>query len=432
MTRLFLLLVLLVVLEVYTFSAVRAISKSKFVHILYWFFTIIAYGYVFYEFFMAQNNSRFSKQTGYAMAVFFTVLVPKLVVFITLFTEDIFRAIVTAYNYFQDNSSVKEAIPSRRKFVSQVALGIAAIPFTGFIYGVFKGRYNFRVIKQQITFTDLPEAFDGYTITQISDIHSGSLEDKNKIAYAVNLINEQKSDAIVFTGDLVNAIADEMVPWIEIFKKLHAKDGKFSILGNHDYGYYAYGDDADKIKKNHKKLEQIHKKIGFDLLQNENRIIKRNGESIHIVGVENWGASRHFPKFGSLEKATQNIPQNAFSVLLSHDPSHFDYQEREVNPTDYNNPKVVINETNIVDFRKNMQLTLSGHTHGMQFGIEIPFLNIKWSPVKYRYPKWAGLYQEAGKYLYVNRGFGVLAFPGRVGIWPEITVIELKREIKSA
>jgi len=431
MSRLIIPFILLLIVELYTFFAIKTITKNKIVLIAYWVLFLIVIAVIFYQFNIVKNQGRFSLNTGYAIALLLTYFVPKAIVFIVLFGEDVFRFFASIANYFSFETSVKEAIPSRRKFISQIALGIAAIPFAGFLYGVFKGKYDFRVITQTIEFDDLPDEFDGYRITQISDIHSGSFDNSEKIEYAVNLINEQNSDAIVFTGDIVNAKAEEMEPYIPVFSRLKAKDGKFSVLGNHDYGYYAYNNVKD-FNDNHRKIEDVHKSIGFDLLQNENRTITRGNSAINILGVENWGASRHFPKRGSLVKATANLPENSFNVLMSHDPSHFDYKEKEFNTRDVFNLDTVKDETNIINFNKKIHLTLAGHTHGMQFGIEIPFFNFKWSPVKYRYPKWAGLYQEAGKYLYVNRGFGFLAFPGRVGIWPEITVLELKKRTKVA
>ncbi|MFD2822242.1 metallophosphoesterase [Lacinutrix iliipiscaria] len=427
MSRFIIPFILVFILELYTFFSLRTITRNKFILIGFWVLFVVVCMVFFYQMSLVQKGSRFSLNTGYAVALFLTFVTPKLVVFAILFLEDIFRVFETLFNYFKQDTTLKEAIPSRRKFISQIALGIAAIPFAGFVYGVIKGKYNFKVIKQQIVFDDLPEAFDGYTITQISDIHSGSFDNKDKIEYAVDLINQQQSNAILFTGDLVNVVAEEMHPWVDSFKKLEAEDGLYSVLGNHDYGYYAY-DTNEEIQENHRKLEDIHKQIGFDLLLNESRTIEKNGQKINILGVENWGASRHFPKRGSLKEATKNIDDNAFNILMSHDPSHFDFKAVEVGRNgDKYNLNTVVDEPNIKDFEKKIQLTLSGHTHGMQFGIEIPFLNFKWSPVKYRYPKWAGLYKEAEQYLYINRGFGFLAFPGRVGIWPEITVIELKR-----
>ena len=398
----------------------------------FWVVTVIVYGIFFYQMSTAQREGRFSLSTGYAIALALTFLIPKLFIFAFLFIEDIYRFFASLFNYFQHSGmKVGEVVPSRRKFISQLALGIAAIPFAGFLYGIFQGRYNYQVIKHTMFFDDLPEAFDGYKLTQISDIHSGSFDNKEKIEYAVDLINKQKSDVILFTGDIVNAIAEEMDPWIDTFKRMEAKDGMYSILGNHDYGYYAYRDQKE-IDLNHEKMEKVHKDIGFDLLLNDKRTLERNGEKLHILGVENWGASRHFPKRGSLRAASKDVVDGEFNILLSHDPSHFDYKEMEIREKEKKDPEVITDEPNIINFEKKIQLTLAGHTHGMQFGIEIPFFNIKWSPAKYRYPRWAGLYEEAGKYLHVNRGFGVLAFPGRVGIWPEITVIELKKRKKIA
>lgn len=435
MLRFIIPIVLVFILELYTFFSIRTLTSNKFILIGFWIFTVLVYGIFFYQMSGSQRAGRFNLSTGYAIAMLLTLTVPKLFVFAILFIEDIFRFFAGLFNYFQQNGTISEALPGRRKFISQLALGIAAIPFTGFLYGVFQGRYNYRVIKHTMFFDDLPEAFDGYKLTQISDIHSGSFDNKEKIEYAVDLINEQKSDVILFTGDIVNAVAEEMHPWIDTFKRMEAKDGMYSVLGNHDYGFYAYNTKTE-IQENHKKIEEVHKAIGFNLLQNDKKTLERNGEKLHILGVENWGASSHFPKKGSLKQATECVEDGEFNILLSHDPSHFDYKKMDMPKDKYGKevirPTDIVDESNIIDFDKKIQLTLAGHTHGMQFGIEIPFLNFKWSPVKYRYPRWAGLYEEAGKYLHVNRGFGVLAFPGRVGIWPEITVIELKKGKKVA
>lgn len=432
MLRFLIPIIIVLILELYTFFSIRALTSNKFILIGFWILTIVVYGIFFYQMSLTQREGRFSLSTGYAIALALTFIVPKLFVLVILFIEDIFRFFASLFNYFQHNGmTVGEAIPSRRKFISQLALGIAAIPFAGFLYGIFQGRYNYRVIKHTMLFDDLPDEFDGYKLTQISDIHSGSFDNKEKIEYAVDLINEQKSDVILFTGDIVNAVAEEMYPWIDTFKRMEAKDGLYSILGNHDYGYYAYRS-QEEIDQNHRKMEKVHKDIGFNLLLNEKKTLERNGQKLNILGVENWGASRHFPKRGSLRKAAAEVEDGEFNILLSHDPSHFDYKEMEIRKKEKEDPSVVTDEPNIINFEKKIQLTLAGHTHGMQFGIEIPFLNLKWSPAKYRYPRWAGLYEEAGKYLHVNRGFGVLAFPGRVGIWPEITVIELKKREKVA
>jgi predicted MPP superfamily phosphohydrolase len=335
--------------------------------------------------------------------------VPKMIMMMLMFGEDVFRVPQAMYRYFSTGGTIENGsyLPSRRKFISQLTLGIAAIPFASFLYGIFKGKYNFKVLKYTMHFEDLPEAFDGYQITQISDIHSGSFDNKEKIEYAVDLINQQKSDAILFTGDMVNNAAAEMRPWKSVFSKLSAKDGLFSVLGNHDYGDYMSWDSPQDKKNNLEELKSIQKEIGFDLLLDDSRFIERNGERIAIIGVENWG--KGFKQKGDLKKAAKKVEAKDFKILLSHDPTHWQEQ--------------------VIDDDYHYHLTLSGHTHGMQFGIEIPGW-IKWSPVKWRYKYWAGIYEEKKQFINVNRGFGFLAFPGRVGIWPEITVIELKKGIK--
>jgi len=274
------------------------------------------------------------------------------------------------------------------------------------LYGMYRGKYNFKVLKYNLEFDDLPNAFDGYQITQISDVHSGSFDNSKKIEYAIDLINKQQSDVIIFTGDLVNNKTEEMIPWKETFSKLKAKEGKFSILGNHDYGDYITWDTEELKSENLEDLKKLQKEIGFDLLLNESRYLQKGDDRIALVGVENWGRGG-FKKAGDLGKAAESIAKDDFKILMSHDPSHWE--------------DVVISD----DY--HYHLTLSGHTHGMQFGIEIPGW-VKWSPVKWRYKYWAGIYKEMGQYINVNRGFGFLGYPGRVGIWPEITVITLKKK----
>lgn len=321
-----------------------------------------------------------------------------------MFGEDITRFLTGAYQSFNGNSE-SDFLPERRKFVSQTALVLSAIPFLGILHGVLIGKYRYRVVNHTLEFDDLPEEFDGFTITQISDIHSGSFDNKKKLEYGVDLINKQESDIILFTGDLVNNHSKEMEPWIDTFKKLNAPMGKYSILGNHDYGDYMSWPSKAAKEANMQRLYEIQEELGFTLLRNENVKLEKAGASIDLIGVENWG--KGFAQHGDLPKATANLSEKSFKILMSHDPSHFDEEVKK--------------------FAQFIHLTLSGHTHGMQFGIEIPGF-IKWSPASLRYPKWAGMYEDLGRYLHVNRGFGVLAFPGRVGIWPEITVLKLKRK----
>ena len=399
---LIILFVIIVLLEVYAFQAIKTITKSKVIRYSWLFVSIAVYANFAYVALTYDRTQGQTPQFQMAMGILLTVLIPKLVVLIFMFGEDIYRWILKLISAVTSGNTTPLA--GRRKFISQISLGLAAIPFMSFIYGIVQGKYNYKVIKYQLFFDDLPEAFDGFTITQISDIHSGSFTNKEKIQYGVDLINEQKSDIMLFTGDIVNNKADEMDNWIAVFDKLEAKEGKYSILGNHDYGDYMDWDNPQDKIDNFQKVKDIHKNIGFDLLLDEHRYIEKDGQKIALLGVENWG--KGFNKAGDLQRAAAGIQKEDFKILMSHDPSHWEEKVKQ-DPFNY-------------------QLTLSGHTHGLQMGIEIPGW-FKWSPSKYAYKQWAGLYKEAGRVINVNRGFGYHAFPGRVGIWPEITVIELKK-----
>ncbi|GAA4971968.1 metallophosphoesterase [Algibacter aquimarinus] len=410
MLRWIIFLLIFVVIDIYAFQAFRSITKSIWLTVPYWLITILVSGNFIYQFY-GLNRSDFGNAQAYAFGFFLSLLVPKVLILGVMITEDVFRLPQAVFRYFTEGSNSNvQYMPSRRSFISKIVLGIAAIPFGAILYGMYKGKYNFKVLKYTLTFDDLPKAFDGYKLTQISDVHSGSFDDIEKVNYAIDLINEQESDVILFTGDMVNNKAEEMKPYINIFSKLKAKDGLYSVLGNHDYGDYVSWDSKEAKHENLEALKSIQKEIGFDLLLNESRFIEKDGEKIALVGVENWGKGG-FKKAGDLKKAAKNVSAEDFKILMSHDPSHW--------------------ELEVVQDNYHYHLTLSGHTHGMQFGIEIPGW-IKWSPVKWRYKYWAGIYKEMGQYINVNRGFGYLGYPGRVGIWPEITVIELKRAIKEA
>lgn len=396
-------------IDIYAFQAFKTVFRSNYAQIAYWVVTLLVVGNFVYLFF-GLNRSDFGNSHAYAFGFLLAIVIPKMIILVLMLGEDVFRIPQAMFRYFTEGQEAKgEYLPSRRKFISQLALGIAAIPLASTLYGIYRGKYNFKVIKHTLYFDDLPDAFDGYRLTQISDIHSGSFDNPDKIEYAINLINEQKSDTILFTGDMVNNKSSEMLPYKNMFSKLKAQDGMYSVLGNHDYGDYASWNSNEEKVQNLEDLKSIQEEIGFDLLLNESRYIKRNGECIAIVGVENWGAGG-FKKAGDLTKASSNIKSDDFKILLSHDPSHWEQQ--------------------VIQDKNHYHLTLSGHTHGMQFGIEIPGL-IKWSPIKWRYKYWAGIYKEMNQYINVNRGFGYLAFPGRVGIWPEITVITLKKNVNS-
>jgi uncharacterized protein len=298
--------------------------------------------------------------------------------------------------------------PARRQFISEVAILVASVPFTGLLYAMLKGKYDYRLHKQTLFFDDLPEAFDGFTITQLSDIHSGSFDHKAAVRRGIDLAVAQKSDLFVFTGDLVNNAAWEIEPYLDDFSRLTAPYGQFSILGNHDYGdYVKWRSEAEKAA-NLDKLKAHHQTLGYRLLLDENVTIEKNGQKIALIGVQNWG--RGFIKMGDIDKALEGVDKNAFKILLSHDPTHWEDKVR-FHPT-------------------TIHLTLAGHTHGAQFGVESD--KLRWSPVQYNYLDWAGLANEKDRFLYVNRGFGFLAFSGRLGIWPEITVITLKKNSAGA
>ncbi|WP_442267542.1 metallophosphoesterase [Tenacibaculum sp. ZS6-P6] len=393
---------LIIILEAYSFQSIKMVTKNTYIKYVWLGLSLIAYINFFYTIFSSDRSSGQTKQFQWAAGFMLLALLPKIVIVLVMFGEDVVRLFQKGISMASNETT--QPFAGRRKFISQLALGLAAIPFASMLYGIFKGKYNYKVLKYQLAFKDLPEAFDGFTITQITDIHSGSFDNKEKIQYGVDLINEQQSDMILFTGDIVNNFAREMDDWIDVFKQLEAPRGKFSILGNHDYGDYSSWKTKEDKEANFQAIKDIHPKIGFELLLNENRYIEKDGEKIALVGVENWG--KGFKKEGDLKKASEGIQKEDFKVLMSHDPTHWELKVKED------------------DF--NYQLTLSGHTHGLQFGIEIPGF-LRWSPSQYVYKQWAGLYEEFGRYINVNRGFGYHAFPGRVGIWPEITVIELKK-----
>ena len=409
----YLVILFLLSMDIYVYLALRkSIDKSKFrlvYKIFYFLSVIIAFVGVYFlynNFTLSPLNASFVRNLfiGY----FFSFFVFKLFLIIFFLLEDIVRIFRISFFYLKNLFSKKSksiAVPGRRNFIRQTGLLVAAIPFSSMIYGVAKGKYDFRINKVSLSFKNLPKAFHGFKIVQLSDIHSGSFDSKEAIIDGVNLVNEQNADVILFTGDLVNNDSREIIPFIDDFKKLKSKNGVYSILGNHDYGDYKKWNSESEKKENVDLLFDYQKQMNFKLLNNENVTISKNGESIGIIGVENWG-KKPFPQKGDLDLALKGVEDIPFKILMSHDPTHF--------------------AKKVVSHKTHFDLTLSGHTHGMQFGVEIP--GFKWSPIKYIYPQWAGLYEEAKQYLYVNRGFGFIGFPGRAGIRPEITVIELNHE----
>ncbi|MGB5273770.1 MAG: metallophosphoesterase [Flavobacteriaceae bacterium] len=393
------------ILGFYALQAIKTTTRYPWVYYTFIALSLLVLANFVYQFTIGDETGRvLSRPKSYAFGFLLTMLTFNVITVIFLFSEDLFRLLAGMYTKLF--GTTKEfTFPERRRFLSLIAMGIAVVPFGALLLGMYKGKYNYKVLKYDMAFNDLPEAFHNYQITQISDIHSGSFDNRKKLEYAVNLVNEQGSDAILFTGDLVNNKTEEMAPWKSLFATLKAKDGVFSVLGNHDYGDYVDWDTPEEKAQNLAELKSLQRELGFDLLLNESRYLQKGNDRIALIGVENWGKGG-FKKAGDLKKAVANIDKNDFKILMSHDPSHW---EAVVLPDDY-----------------HYHLTLSGHTHGMQFGIEIPGW-FKWSPVKWRYKQWAGIYEEMGQYINVNRGFGFLGYPGRVGIWPEITVITLKK-----
>ena len=404
------LVIVFLLIEIYAFQAFKTVFKKNWIIKFYFIINVLIIFNLLYRFIKIYNYSLdfsdvFYNYLSIPFAFFITLLGFKLIVISFLFIEDITRIIHSIFNFISPSNESNKFLIQRRSFISKIALIIAALPIPFVIHGIYRGRHNYRVLNYELEFNDLPAEFDGYKITHISDIHSGSLQKINKVEYAVDLINKQNSDLVLFTGDFVNNKAIELNKWKKIFSKIKAKDGKFSVLGNHDYGDYVnWKSDQDK-KENFKNLLNSQKEMGFKLLLNESVNIKSLNQSISLVGVENWGKGR-FRKNGDIDKACLGLRKKDFKVVMSHDPSHWD--------------QILLNH------QTHFHLTLSGHTHGMQFGIEIPGW-IKWSPVKWVYKYWAGIYYEKNQYLNVNRGFGVLGFPGRVGVWPEISVITLKK-----
>jgi hypothetical protein len=408
--RIVFLCLILLIIELYTFQVLKTLIKSKPALFSIQFISLLFLVYIVYSLMQFDRSVGQTQQMMFTMGLLLIVYVPKLILTLTLMGEDIYRLCVGSVNFFVDYDKGTDFLNSRRKFVSQIGLGLAAVPFLSLIYGVTVGKYNYKVIKQRIFFPDLPDAFDGFTITQISDVHSGSFDNPEKINYAIDLVNEQNSDLILFTGDIVNTDAKEMHPWIETFNKIKKHEyGKYSVLGNHDYGEYVTWPTEAAKEDNFQAIKNLYGEIGFDLLLNEHTFIQKGEDKIALVGVENWG--HNFKQAGDLSKASGQLKKEDFKILMSHDPSHWEH--------------VVQHDD------KHYQLTLSGHTHGMQFGIEIPGY-FKWSLAQYVYKQWAGLYENLGRYVYVNRGFGFHAYPGRVGIMPEITVIELKKGVNVA
>jgi len=371
--------------------------------------TLILAGYFSYHFLNPDFIPRIYRL--FMLVGVFMFYFAKLFIIVFLVADDVIRlgrwayeGVVSLFRHPAGNpSAVVTQTISRSEFLAKSALIAGALPVISMSYGILSGAHDYRVRKKIIPLSNLPKSFDGIKIGQISDIHSGSLFNKTAVMGGVELLMKEKPDIILFTGDLVNNVSSEMKDWMGIFDKLKAPLGVFSTLGNHDYGDYTYWPTREAKINNLKQLMAIHEQLGYDLLMNENRKIRVDGEEIALIGIENWGKGR-FSKYGRLDEAYRGTEELPVKLLLSHDPSHWDAQVRPDYP--------------------DIDITFAGHTHGFQFGVEVG--NLKWSPSQYFYKQWAGLYREGNQYLYVNRGFGCLAYPGRIGIPPELTIITLK------
>ena len=394
---------ILLIAEIGSFYAVRTFfldnkPQLKWFNWIWWVSSAIVYGCLFGSRIFGNNFTR-----NLLVNIFFIIMIIKLFIALVFLLTMLVQLLTGLFR--STPKAATGADMSRRIFASKLALGVAAIPLGATVWGIVKTAYDFKIHRPKIRFSNLPQAFHGLKIVQISDIHTGSLQGNHQLQKAFDLIEAEKPDLIFFTGDIVNNRTDEAFPYIPILSQLSAPLGVFSILGNHDYGDYEQWPDAASKAENMQQMHDLHHKLGWKLLLNEHAVIEKAGEKIALIGIENWGANLNFKKYGKLAKAHEHTDGIPFKILLSHDPSHY--------------------ASEVKDKYKDIDLTLSGHTHGFQFGVEIP--GFKWSPSQYIYPQWAGLYPNGSQYLYVNRGLGCLGYMGRIGIRPEITVITLEK-----
>jgi predicted MPP superfamily phosphohydrolase len=421
-----------IIIDLYSWQAVRALVRNKsdftrkvFAYI-YWTIPVLVFIYFISGLlFPGKNGNNFIKI--YFAGFYFVIYISKFVVCIFLIFDDlkrlfkiIWRKIVSRNqsknivdptqgdvleHIHEEEIEEKEKI-SRSQFLATTGLLVSAAPLIILSRGIIKGAYDYRVRRVQLYLPNLPSGFEGVKLLQISDVHTGSFTDRDAVYKGIQMIKQENADLVFFTGDIVNSMTDELYDWQNIFAEIKAPMGVFSIYGNHDYGDYVPNWASKEAKeKNLADLAQAHKNMGWNLLRNEHITLTKNNQRIGIIGVENWGDRGRFQKYGDIDKATKNMPDVSVKLLLSHDPSHFDS---------------IVSKNH-----QDIDVTFSGHTHGFQFGVEIG--SFKWSPSQYIYPHWAGLYHVKNQQLYVNRGFGFLGYPGRVGILPEITVFTLTK-----
>jgi len=393
-------IVLLLLIDSYTYQAFKTATQQEWVYNIYWWITIAAY-LVLSAGVVTGFRTWNKKVRSYIGGFFLSIYLAKFVVIGFLVVDDVLR--FGRWIWYSLSGDGLGTPIERIKLISQIGLLAASIPFVAMLKGMIHNAHNYVTRKHQIEIKSLPNALNGFKIVQISDIHTGSLVNKGAVERAVEIINALEADAVFFTGDLVNNFAAEAQPYVEILGKIEAKYGVFSIMGNHDYGDYSAWESIESKRQNFELLIDTHKRMGWDLLLNEHRIIEVEGEKLAIIGVENCSANKRFHSYGDLAKAYKGCENVGVQVLLSHDPSHWRAEVLRKYP--------------------KIAATFSGHTHGFQFGINTRFY--KWSPIKYAYKEWIGLYQEGAQYLYVNPGFGYVGYPGRVGFLPEITAVEL-------
>jgi len=404
-------LVLLVLIDLYAYKGLNtalanhSLTVRRLVRFLYWIVSIGILALILYSALAMQNpEARRDHSWAFSLvALFLLFFLPKLVMVVFHGLDDLLHLgrWIWAKLLPGTMDAPGEQI-DRVRFLSQLGLIVAAIPFTGVLYGVTKGRSTFNVARVPVRSSRLPKAFHGLKVIHISDTHLGSYGgDRSLVENGIALINAEKPDLIVFTGDMVNDYADEAESFIDAFARLEARLGKFSVLGNHDYSDYPKWNSQTDKAANLDRLKAIHKEMGFRLLLDENTTVEVDGERIGLLGVQNWG--HRFQQYGDLAKTIRGSEELPYRILLSHDPTHWEHQVQGT----------------------GIDLTLSGHTHGAQLGVKIG--NTTYSPAQWVYKHWAGLYAEGEQQLYVNRGFGFIGFPGRVGMPPEITVLELQR-----
>jgi predicted MPP superfamily phosphohydrolase len=400
----------MILLDLYVFQIIKTVSGGSpktrsIIFTAYWAISVAALIILFIlPLLNLDNYSKGVRSTVFAIII--GLFLAKLIASVFFLLDDIRRGIqwLVGKVFFRntEGEQIEEAKISRSVFLSWMGLAVGGTLFSSLVYG-FSNKYNYKIRKVKLNFSNLPASFKGIKIVQLSDIHSGSFTNKAAVEKGVQKVLQLKPDLILFTGDLVNNESGEMQDYMDVFNKLKAPMGVYSILGNHDYGDYKHWPSEEAKKENLEWLKQIQAQLGWRLLLDENVILERNNEQIALIGVQNWSALKRFPKYGNLEKAYRGSEHLPFKILMSHDPTHWDAEVR---------PKY-----------GDIDLMLAGHTHGMQFGVEIP--GFKWSPVEYVYKEWAGLYEEGKQKLYVNRGYGFIGYPGRVGILPEITLFEL-------